>query len=35
MTLIPALTCLEAVLDENLFAATVILRLFDEMTGEI
>ena len=32
-TLIPALTAPEAVLDENLFAATVILRFFDEMTG--
>ncbi|KAL3421698.1 hypothetical protein PVAG01_05854 [Phlyctema vagabunda] len=32
-TLIPALTAPEAVLDENLFAATVILRFFEEMTG--
>ncbi|RDW72211.1 hypothetical protein BP5796_08245 [Coleophoma crateriformis] len=31
-TLIPALTVPEAMLDENLFAATVILRFFDEMT---
>ncbi|RDW65986.1 hypothetical protein BP6252_09621 [Coleophoma cylindrospora] len=31
-TLIPALTAPEAMLDETLFAATVILRFFDEMT---
>lgn len=32
-TLIPDLASQEAVLDESLFAATVILRLFDEMIG--
>lgn len=32
-TLIPALTAPEAMLDESLFAATVILRFFEEMTG--
>lgn len=31
--LIPALSNPNALLDENLFAATIILRLFDEMTG--
>jgi len=32
-TLIPALASPEALLDDRLFAATVILRLFNEMTG--
>jgi hypothetical protein len=31
--LIPALSDPDALLDENLFAATIILRFFDEMTG--
>jgi hypothetical protein len=33
--LIPNLSDPDALLDENLFAATIILRLFDEMTGSI
>lgn len=32
-TLIPALANPEALVDDHLFAATVILRLFNEMTG--
>jgi len=31
--LIPALNDQKSLLDENLFAATIILRLLDEMTG--
>ena len=34
-TLIPALKDPDALLDEGLFAARVILRLFDEMTGSL
>lgn len=33
--LIPALSDPDALSDENLFAATILLRLFDEMTGNI